>query len=134
MLPGMIDFRFDDLHRMLLVTFSVEGTNANFARLDNLLQAFVERHGTADTIIDFNDSQVGALDTGGIVARGHRPSRMPGKRRIFVAGNDHVFGMVRMYGAHQDGIGENSSEVVRSLDDAHALLGTTLDRFKPVAL
>jgi len=134
MLFGMIDFRFDDLHRILLVTFSVEGSQANFARLDSLLKAFVEQHGTADTIVDFSAADIGPLDTGELVNRAHRPSRMPGRRRVFVAASDHVYGMMRLYGAHQENVGENTPIVVRSVEDALALLGTTMDRLRPVAL
>ena len=104
----MIKFRFDDLHRILLVTFEAEGTALNFARLDELLVAFVERHGTTDTIVDFSAPELGTLNTDEIIARASRPSRMPGRRRVFVAASDHVFGMMRLYGAHQDGVGETT--------------------------
>jgi len=130
----MIEFRFDNLHRILLVTFEAEGTALNFARLDDLLRVFVEQHGTADTIIDFGVTGIGALNTSDIITRASRPSRMPGRRRVFVAASDHVFGMMRLYGAHQEGIGESTPTVVRNLDAALALLGTTLDSFKPVCL
>lgn len=128
----MIEFRFDDLHRILLVTFEAEGTALNFARLDDLLKAFVRQHGTVDTIVDFGATVLGTLNTNEIIARASRPSRMPGRRRVFVATSDHVFGMMRLYGAHQDGVGETTPAVVRNLDAALALLGTALDRFKPV--
>lgn len=127
----MIQFRFDDLLRILLVTFEAEGTALNFARLDELLIAFVERNGTADTIVDFSAVR-GTLNTEEIIAQASRPSRMRGRRRVFVAASDHVFGMIRLYGSHQESIGESAPAVMRSLDAALALLGTTLDRFKPV--
>jgi hypothetical protein len=130
----MIEFRFDDLRRILLVTFAVEGTRENFERLDELLKKFVERFGTAHTIIDFSVQALGVIDTGAMVMRAQRPSRMPGRRRIFVAASDHAFGMMRLYGAHQEVAGETLPIVVRTLDEALALLDVPLDQFKPVSV
>lgn len=76
---------------------------------------------------------LGTLNTEEFIAQASRPRRMPGRWRVFVAASNHVFAMMRLYSAHQDGGDERTPDLVRSLDAAFALLGTTLDRFKPVS-
>ncbi len=128
----MIRLAFNAERRVLLVTYSTAIDRANLDELDGLLQGFVARHGTTDTIIDFGGAPPKSIDTQELIARAHTPSRMPGRRRFFVAGNDHAYGMMRVYGAHQEGIDETAPTIVRRLEEALAALGVAADSFAPV--
>lgn len=130
----MVAFALDQAHGVLLVTWSVEITADNLVMFDGLLKTLVERHGTKDTIVDFSSAGAMSIETAQLVTRAHFPSRMPGRRRIFVARTDVAFGMLRVYGAHQEQINERAPLIVRTLDEALALMGTTRDQFQPVPI
>lgn len=128
----MIRLAFSAERRVLLVTYSTAICQAKLVELDGLLKGFVARQGTTDTIIDFSGVPPGPIDTQELITRARMPSRMPGRRRFFVAGTDHAYGMLRLYGAHQEGIDETAPTVVRRLDEALAALGVAADSFAPV--
>lgn len=128
----MIRLAFNAERRVLLVTYSTAISQAKLVELDGLLKGFVAHHGTTDTIIDFSGVPPGPIDTQELIARARMPSRMPGRRRFFVAGTDHAYGMLRLYGAHQEGIDETAPTIVRRLDEALAALGVAADSFAPV--
>lgn len=129
----MIRLALNAERRVLLVTYSLAISRAGLVELDGLLKPFVARHGTMDTIIDFSGAPPGPIDTQELIGRARTPSRMPGRRRFFVAGTDHAYGMLRLYGAHQEGIDEKAPTIVRRLDEALAALGVAADSFAPVA-
>lgn len=128
----MIRLAFNAERRVLLVTYSIAISQAGLVELDGILKDFVARHGTTDTIIDFSGVPPGPIDTNELIARARTPSRMPGRRRFFVTGTDHAYGMMRLYGAHQEGIDETAPTIVRRLDEALAALGVGAGSFVPL--
>ena len=127
----MIRLALNAERRVLLVTFSTAISQAGMLELDGILKSFVARHGTMDTIVDFSGVPQGPIDTREVIARARTPSRMPGRRRFFVTGTDHAFGMLRLYGAYQEGIDETAPIIVRRLDEALAALDVTRDSLLP---
>jgi len=130
----MIELSFDRSRRLLLVRCQLALTHQNFATFDGLLAKFVAREGTSDTIVDFRGLPPSDLRSPELVARGRRPSRMPGRRRVYVADSDLVFGSLRMYGAYQHHSGATPPTIVRTLEEALSLLDATNAVFEPVSL
>lgn len=126
----MIELFFEHERRVLLVRYATELTHPNLEQLDRQLVAFVAREGRVNTIIDFSEV-TGDVPTADIRFRGESPARMPDRRRIFVAPTDLVFGMLRIYGAHQDIGGTPPPTVVRTIAEAYALLDLSEPTFEP---
>jgi hypothetical protein len=57
---------------------------------------------------------------------------MSGRPRVFVGDNPLMFGLLRMYSAHQDNFGETAPTIVRSLAEAFETLGVTGPHFETV--
>lgn len=57
---------------------------------------------------------------------------MPANRRAFIVDNELPFGMMRLYGAHQEGRNQDVPEIVRSLEEALASLHAEGATFEPV--
>jgi hypothetical protein len=130
----MIELSFDRSRRILLVRCQLALTHQNFDTFDGLLAKFVAREGTSDTIVDFRGLPPSDLRSPEFMARGRRPSRMPGRRRVYVADSDLVFGSLRMYSAYQHRSGATPPMVVRSLEEALNLLDAVDAIFEPVNL
>ena len=130
----MIELSFDRSRRILLVRCQLALTHQNFAAFDRLLAKFVAREGTSDTIVDFRGLPPSDLRSPELAARGRSPSRMPGRRRVYVADSDLVFGSLRMYSAYQHRSGAAPPAVVRTLEEALRLLDAAHAVFEPVSL
>ena len=130
----MIEFFFERVHRVLLVRYAAELTQADFQELDSLLADFVACEGTADTVIDFSNIR-GRVEVADLVkrARETKPSVMAACRRVLVAPRDAVFGMMRAYSTHLELKGEACPHVVRSIAEAYHLLELEKPHFEPYA-
>ena len=114
----MIELVFDRKHRVLLVRFSVAVTRENLMHFDGLLLSFIAHHGATDVILDFTGAPATEIPTNLMRERAQRTTLVPGKRRVFVAPSDVVFGLLRLFSAHQG----SDSPVVRTLGEAFTLL------------
>ena len=130
--PESMELLFCRDPRVLLVRYDVEISRENFRRLDNALADFVGQQGTADTIIDFSGVPTIDFPASVLVERGRAPSRMPGRRRVFVVRNASFYGMFRLYGTYQDDRGVEPPLLVRSLEEALAAMGAGHAVFAPV--
>ena len=122
---------FDQMNRILLVPFPERLTRANFDLTDTALAMFVAQQGSVDTIIDFSHVS-DDVDTSVIVARAYSPWPAQEKRQIFVVSSDVMEGVFRMYALHHEAAGFGTTQVVRSLDSALAVLGATAAGFDRV--
>jgi hypothetical protein len=129
----MIELSFDRSRRILKIHCGLALTAQNFAALDALLAKFIEQEGTSDTLINFCGPP-SELRSWEYVARGRRPSRMPGRRRVYVTDNDVVFGLLRVYAAYQQRSGASPPAIVRSLAEGLNLLDASHATFEPVSL
>lgn len=129
--PLVVQLQFDQANRILLMPFPEKLTRANFDRAEAALGTFVARRGPADTIIDFSDV-CEDVDTTVIVARAYAPWPANEKRHVFIVSSDVMEGLFRMYALHHEAAGFGRPQIVRSLGDALAALGTARAHFDPV--
>src|SRR5689334_866262 len=108
----MIDLSFDHAHRILLVRYALEITVANLDRLDSALKSFFARRGIVDTIVDFTGVPRLDFEASIVSDRGRRPSRKSDTRRVFVVASPVMFGVMRLYSAHQENRGDKPPAIV----------------------
>jgi hypothetical protein len=121
---------FDARQRILLIRMGPRLSRESLAFMQAALGRFIAAHGRCPGFLDLTLTHEVTVPIGDLVTLAkHRPV-MAGERRIFVAGNDVVFGLCRMVGAYQD-LGGNGPEIVRTVAEAYALLGITDATFQP---
>lgn len=130
----MSQFAIDRGNGVLLVKFEGSVTVESLIALDRELKSFIAREGMMPTVIDFTDISSVDVQISTLVDRGKNRSLMPGQPRVFVATKLLLFGLLRVYGAYQDGSGERPPTIVRSLDDAFATLSLTDPKFEPIVI
>jgi hypothetical protein len=108
-------------------SFTREGLQALFAAI----RPFAATHGDWAGIIDFSQVDDIGIDVAFARALGQRPRVLPGARRVLVAPQPQLFGMLRLYGLHQAGISDEPM-VVRTLEEAYAQLGLRDPDFRPL--
>ncbi|HZP98176.1 MAG TPA: hypothetical protein VFB13_01465 [Reyranella sp.] len=123
---------FDEMHKVLLVRFSGVLTPKDFETLREDTRKFAARHGNCDGIIDFTGLTRSDVDVPYIRSLGRRPRIMGGARRILVAPQAEMFGLSRVYGLHQDSVKSDEPMVVRTLEEALALLELAAPHFVPL--
>lgn len=128
----MIEFLVNRERRILLVRYAAELTAENLNKLDAMAADFLAREGAMDGIIDFRDTPTFNISADFVTARAHAPRRMSGQRRVFIVKDQLAFGMLRVYGAHQEDKGEDAPYVVYSLDEALTELDAEGATFEPV--
>jgi hypothetical protein len=128
----MIELQFDPRLQLLLVRFAEAISDASLDALDAKLARFVDRHGPVDMIVDYSTTPRVPADAAFVRRRAGRASRMQGRRRVFVAPRDTLFGMLRMFGAYQSTNHAGPAEVVRTLQEAFDFFGVSGPRFEPV--
>ena len=126
----MLDMAFDRANRILWTRSSMELTGETLRRLDEMVKKFVARDGAADAILDFSAAPPATIETSLVHQRSRSPLIMPGRRRVFVAPHDHLFGMLRMYAGYQD----DPPVVARTFDEALEILHLTEPTFEPVEI
>jgi hypothetical protein len=128
----MISLAVDRANGVLLVALRGPVTVDSLASLDDALLWFVDRNGTMSTVIDFTAATCIEVQPSTVVHRGRSRSLMSGRPRVFVADNPLLYGLLRMYSAHQDGFGEMAPTIVRSLAEALEVLGLASPKFEAV--
>jgi hypothetical protein len=122
----MIAFSLARSKQVLWIEFRLAITQANYARLDEDRAAVLQREGPMDLIMDFTASATADFPSQLAHARALVPSPVPGRRRMYVAPGDLVFGMFRMWAIHHD---DSKVDVVRSLRDAFSALNVEAGDF-----
>lgn len=130
----MNQFAIDRRHGVLLVTFEGPVSPERLDALDDELKALVFSEGTMPMIIDFTGVSSVQLDSSILVTRGKNRSQMTGKPRVFVSNSPLLYGLLRIYGAHQDNTGEKTPAIVKSLAAAFVKLSLIGPEFEPVEL
>lgn len=122
----MIEFALDRANDVVLIGFNEDINRESMTAFDAKLRLFVARHGLVDVIMDFTHAKA-PIDSALVVDRGRSASLVPGRRRVFVAPGDHLYGMLRMYGAYQD----QPPILVRTPEQAIRALGLSNPTFTP---
>lgn len=128
----MNQFALDRRNGVLLVTFAGPLTQKNLDAYNDELRGFVAREGTMATIVDLTGVPSASAESSALVSRGRLPSLMPGKPRVFVVGDAAMYGLLRVYAAHQEANGETPPRIVRSLAEAFKALSLTDPAFEPI--
>lgn len=118
----MIELLFSRAPRVLHIRYGVDLTPANLAALDTRVAEFVEREGTADSIVDFSSVPRTDFPTSVIEESARAAPRMTDRRRIYVAGSLAMFGVCRLYSLYQEARGFDPPLVVHTLAEALASL------------
>ena len=128
----MHQFAIDHRNGVLLIKFAGPISRESLDALNDQLQAFVASNGTMPMIIDLTDVPSTDLEVSTFVSRGQIHSQMTGKRRVFVADSPLLFGLLRIYGAHQDNTGGSAPVIVNSLAEAFVELSLVDPEFEPL--
>lgn len=126
----MITFAFERERRVILIRFALAFTRETLARLAGMTQRFVALEGPADSIVDFSDALPSVVDMALVHEQTHRPLVMPGQRRVFVAPGDQLYGLLRVYAAHQ----AVEPLVVRTPAAAFEYFDVVATNFQPIDL
>jgi hypothetical protein len=119
----------DPTHRVLRLTAGKTLTDANLVEMCTTMARFASQGGRYAAIFDGSavvDATVSAQTVRSLAAKA--PAVPAGTLRVVVALNLVVYGQSRMIELLRDGMG-GQFRVVRSLDDAYALLGVNHDSF-----
>ena len=116
----MITFSLARTKQVLWIEFGLAISQQSYLRLDEERAAILQREGPMNLIMDFTAAVPAPFPSDLALARAYVPSPVPGRRRLYVAPQDLVFGMFRMWAVHHD---DSKVEILRSLHEAFAALG-----------
>lgn len=122
----MIGFSVARSKQVLWIEFRLAISQATYSRLDEERAAVLQREGPMDLIMDFTAAVPGDFPSELAHARALVPSPVPGRRRVYVAPDDLVFGMFRMWAVHHD---DPKLGIVRSLHEAFSALNVEASDF-----
>ena len=122
---------FDRRKRLALARFSGSFGRRDVEGMDVEVLDFVDRNGACDVVVDFTTVTDFDVSADYLRTRGKTPRAMKGFRRALVAPQLAMFGLLRLYGLHQDAL-DDGPAVVRTLDEAYAVLGIEAPDFEPV--
>jgi len=122
----MITFSLAKTKQVLWIEFGLAISQQSYLRLDEERAAILQREGPMDLIMDFTAAVSAPFPSDLALARAYVPSPVPGRRRLYVAPGDLIFGTFRMWAVHHD---DSKVEIVRSLDAAFAALGVEAGDF-----
>jgi hypothetical protein len=125
---------FEPTHQVLLVRFRGKFTIESTLALNKTARAVVERYGNVIVILDFTDIAEFAMDLRDWKELGHNRRAIRDRRRVLVASEPNVRGMLTLHGTHQSPSHKDDTSVVRTLDDAFRELGIKAPKFDPLPL
>jgi hypothetical protein len=129
----MFDVQLCASRTVALITFRGEVSGADFERLDDLARE--ARSGpTYHLIFDMTAIEKSQLDTDLVARRGHLRPRDPERIRIYVAPQDDLRLLVRLYAGYQEAMGWLPPRIVATREEAFAQLGVTAADFTAVPL
>jgi hypothetical protein len=130
----MVRLLFEPRNKVILLEFSGTFTLAELARADTLVGDFMASQPVdMPGIADFTRIERIDVTSAQLSGRAQQPQLRRGQRRIFVASTPVGFGLCRMFATFQATRGNVEPEIVKSMQEACALLGLADPRFEPVA-
>lgn len=125
------DFLHDHGNNVLLVRYGRDLTRETIDGVFAAARRFVAAHGDCSAIADFSNVEHVDVDLTYWRSLGEVSRVMRNTKRVLVAPQDTVFGMIRMYGLRQANRGDEPM-VVRTLQEAYDLLGIKTPDFRLV--
>jgi hypothetical protein len=119
--------------RVLMARFTGTATNHDVQTMSLAARRYVEKAGACPAIADFSPVDGFAVTIEFIRGFARAAPIMAGHRRVLVGPTDQVFGSLRMFEMHQSPDGTDV-EVVRSLEQAYALLLVRNPDFRPITV
>jgi hypothetical protein len=129
----MFDIGICEAKQVVLIRFTGELTESDFARLDRMA---ADARGTAefDCIFDFTAVERIDIATEFVAKRGDLPQAFKDRERIYVVPQDDLKLLTRLYAAYQTAKGWRSPVIAATLDEALDRLGVVQSDFRPVPL
>ena len=129
----MFEVDISEAKRIVLIRFSKELAEADFAALDALGRK-VQGGPPHDVIFDMTAVSNIGIATDFVAKRGELPQAFTDRERIYVVPQDDLKLLVRLYAAYQVSKGWRAPLVVTMLSEAFKQLGVTESDFTPVTL
>lgn len=126
-------FDFDPNHRILRCRFEGQVTDDEFRRYLQVTWSYVARIGQVGSITDLSGVTSWEVTLETLKAVAHMPSVLPPfrKRRIVLATSQRIFEMMRSFEREAE-LTYPNLHVVRSWNEARAILGVKEFHFKPI--
>jgi hypothetical protein len=129
----MVRLLFEPRQKVMLLEFSGTLTLADVVRADSLVASFMAgQPQDMPGIADVSRVEKFSVTSAQVSGRAQQPQLRRGQRRVYVAATPEAYGLCRMFAAFQAARGNAEPEVVRSMQEACALLGLDDPRFEPV--
>jgi hypothetical protein len=129
----MFDIGVCEAKQVVLIRFTGELTEGDFARLDGMA-ADARGNAEFDCIFDFTAVERIDLATEFVAKRGELPQAFKDRERIYVVPQDDLKLLTRLYAAYQTAKGWRSPSIVATLGEAFARLGVAQSDFAPVRI
>ena len=129
----MFDIGVCEAKQAVLIRFSGELTESDFARLDRMA-ADARGNVEFDCIFDFTAVDRVDLATEFVAKRGDLPQAYKDRERIYVVPQDDLKLLTRLYAAYQTAKGWRSPSIVTTLEEALLRLGVAQADFRPVPI
>jgi hypothetical protein len=123
---------FDTKHAVLRIAFEGRLTDADLLAGYTAARSYVASHPPCASLVDYSDITSNELTMKGVANLARSPRAMPpGFLRINVAPKDGIYGMARMFQILSEE-GRPELRVVRTMEEARALLGVESLEFSPI--
>jgi hypothetical protein len=123
----------DRRHKVLLTqlsgTFGKKDVAALYAAAERL---YALEGKSLRSLQDFTDVKAVDIQVGQIAQHGWRPQVVPGRQRMMVVPQPEFQPIAHMFAAYQKIADNEAPHIVRSLDEAYALLDLKNPQFEPI--
>lgn len=124
---------FDHRHKVLLTRLSGTFSQDDIVALYAAVKRITAREGSAlRSLQDFSGVTGTDVQIGQIAQHGWRPQVVPGRQRVMVVPQPEYQDIARMFAAYQKIADYDEPQIVRTLDEAYALLELTDPKFEPI--
>lgn len=123
----------DRRHKVLLTRLSGTFSEKDIAALYAAAERMYALEGASlRSLQDFTGVKGVDVQVGQIAQHGWRPQVVPGRQRVMVVPQPEFQAIARMFVAYQNIADHEAPHIVRSLDEAYALLGLEKPQFEPL--
>ena len=124
----MFDIGICEAKQVVLIRFTGELTESDFARLDRMAGG-ARGNAEFDCIFDFTAVERIDLAAEFVARRGELPQAFKNRERIYVVPQDDLKLLTRLYAAYQTAKGWRAPSIVATLDEALIRLGVARANF-----
>lgn len=129
---ALYTMQFDSLNRVLMARVEGVLTLSDVIGINADAALFVERESVVRFLLDLSAVDVIDIPQAVFVERARQRAALPVEDRVCVASTPLVFGMARLYAAHQGLTGNREPIIVGSMDEAYQTLNLVDPEFRPL--